>query len=379
MSRCWLLLVLVVATTAARQAEADELTEEESALQVHGFLSQGALWTTDNNYLAQTEDGSFEFAEAGIAFSKQLDPKLRAGFQLFTRDLGWSGTYSAKFDWFNLDYRWRDWLGVRAGRTKIPFGLYNESLDIDAAQPVVLLPQSVYSASNREFLLAQTGVELYGYRRLGALGALDYRAFGGTIYLTVDSTPTVRVDSVTVPYIVGARVMWELPVTGLRVGASAIGLKIKADLVQADTPIEAMVTQEAWVASLEYAVDRLTFSAEYGRAHSRQSYDIPLPPAEVTSESMYAMASYRWSPLVQPTLYYSLQYPNVDHRDGKELRQHDAALAFRFDLTPNWLLKLEGHAMRGTAALTADLNDGVAPAALANRWWLLAAKTTVYF
>src|SRR5690606_2529719 len=133
------------ASVWAGEAVADELAAEDSALQIHGFASQGALISTDNNYLAKTERGSLEFAEAGIALYKQLDPKLRVGFQLFTRDLVPLGNYSAKFDWFVLDYRWRDWLGLRAGRTKLPFGLYNEIRDIDAAQPVVLLPQSVYS------------------------------------------------------------------------------------------------------------------------------------------------------------------------------------------------------------------------------------------
>jgi hypothetical protein len=51
----------------------------------------------------------------------------------------------------------------------------------------------------------------------------------------------------------------------------------------------------------------------------------------------------------------------------------------RFDITPHWILKLEGHFLRGTAALSSDLNGGRPLADLVNQWWLLAAKTTVYF
>ena len=65
----------------------------------------------------------------------------------FTHDLGPLGNYRTRFDWFYLDYRFWDWLGVGAGRTKVPFGLYNESSDVDAARVPVLLPQSVYPAS----------------------------------------------------------------------------------------------------------------------------------------------------------------------------------------------------------------------------------------
>ena len=97
------------------------------------------------------------------------------GVQIFARDLGPIGDYGVKADWFYLDYRWRDWLGVRAGRNKIPFGLYNDASDADSARVPVLLPQSVYPTRNRDFLLAQTGVEVYGYLGLGPGGALDYR------------------------------------------------------------------------------------------------------------------------------------------------------------------------------------------------------------
>src|SRR5262249_42705161 len=151
-------------------------------LQAHGFVSQGYILTTDNNYLAKSTHGSFEFAEVGLNFTATLTEKLRAGVQLFARDLGPVGNYSAKADWFYLDYRFADWLGVRAGRTKIPFGLYNDISDIDAARVPILLPQSVYPIQNRDYLLAQTGVELYGRLPTGSAGTLDYRLYGGTIY-----------------------------------------------------------------------------------------------------------------------------------------------------------------------------------------------------
>ena len=65
----------------------------------------------------------------------------------------------------------------------MPFGLYNEINDVDAARVPILLPQGVYPISSRDYLLAQTGMELYGRLATGALGALDYRLFGGTIFI----------------------------------------------------------------------------------------------------------------------------------------------------------------------------------------------------
>ena len=154
----WGTLLMAIAGGPARADDAADATADDAApLQIHAFASQGALVTSDNNYLANTERGSLEFTEAGINFTKALDDQLSAGLQLFARDLGPTGTYAATFDWLYIDYRWRDWLGLRAGRVKLPFGLYNDTSDIDAAQPVVLLPQSVYPATNRQFLLALDG------------------------------------------------------------------------------------------------------------------------------------------------------------------------------------------------------------------------------
>jgi hypothetical protein len=366
----------------ARVASADDAPPPDPlAIQIHGFVSQGALLTSDNNYLARDEHGSLEFTEAGINFTKPLDDQLTVGVQLFARDLGPDGNYSAKFDWLDLDYHWKDWLGFRAGRVKIPFGLYNDTSDIDAVQPVALLPQSVYSITNRNFLLAQTGVELYGYRPLGDAGALDYSAYLGSLYLTLDDANGIHFTNVTVPYVTGGRVLWETPLEGLRLGASALAGEIDATYVLNAAPtlgdMDATLFQINYLASAEYSNNGFLFAAEYGRSHAHST------AAGVTQreilEAMYGLASYHWRPWLQTTAYYSLLYPNVDNRSGRENHQHDAALSFRFDITPHWLVKLEGHAMRGTAALSSDLNGGVPIADLVNVWYLLAAKTTVYF
>ena len=234
MRTCALLWAGGLAAATASAARADDLVESpDDNLQIHGFASQGFLYTSDNNYLANTEHGSFEYAEAGVNVTRQLGEQLRMGVQLFARDLGPIGDYSAKLDWFYLDYRWRDWVGVRAGRLKVPFGLYNDSADIDAAHPVAILPQSIYSARNRDFLLAQTGVEVYGYRDFGSAGSLDYRAYVGTIFLDPDerANPSIRLVSLDIPYVVGGRVLWEPPIDGLRVGISAQALRLESQFL----------------------------------------------------------------------------------------------------------------------------------------------------
>ena len=383
-----LLVLLLSSLAATRSARADEADPgfSLSKFEAHGFVSQGYLRTTSNNYLAKTESnrGSFEFAEVGINFTQPLSEKLRTGIQLFARDLGPIGNYSIKADWFYVDYRWTDALGLRAGRIKLPFGLYNESNDIDAARVPILLPQSMYPARSRDYLLAQTGVELYGRLLLGAAGALDYRAYGGTIFLESTTPPggPIVVQELTVPYLFGGRLLWETPLDGLRVGGSAQKLRLDSTFLQAGVSTLVKIPALLWVASLEYAANDLTLAAEYGRWHVSSTSSVPEDPTfntKLDSERAYVMAALRLNDWFEPGAYYSLFFPNVKDRKGTGAQQHDVALTLRFDLDTHWLFKLEGHYMLGTGDLDRRLNGGAALDDLTRRWGAFLAKTTAYF
>ena len=379
-------------------AVADDNEVLESPVQVHGFVSQGFMASTSNNYLTKSTNGSFEFTEVGINFTKELTDRFRVGVQLFASELGPIGNYGAQVDWFYLDYRFFDWFGIRAGRTKLPFGLYNETSDIDAARTPVLLPQSIYPIQSRDFLLAQTGVELYGTIPLRSAGDLEYRAYGGTLFYDPSYEGQKSVENATVPYLVGGRIMWKPPLQGLQLGGSVQALRINLDYVVPDNLVQqleaasvvpadfdgrlhAAIPAVLWVASVEYAPHELLLAAEYSRWHTRleSSIDAVAPSARTTSERMYAMASYRVRPWFTPGGYYSLSFSNVDDRSAVGGYQHDVAATMRFDLTDFWLLKLEGHFMHGTANLSSDLNDGRPHSEMKNDWLAGFVKTTAYF
>jgi hypothetical protein len=376
-------------------ARADDAAFGGDAIQIHGFVSQGFIQSTDNNYLANSKRGSFELTEVGINFTKSLTDQMRVGIQLFTRDLGPLGNYAPTFDWFYLDYRFFDWFGVRAGRTKLPFGLYNEVNDIDSARVPILLPQSIYSVTSRDFLLAQTGIELYGNVPLGAGGALEYRAYGGTIYVPSSSALVVNL---TVPYLVGGRLMWQTPLEGLEAGGSIQALRLDFDYVPPASAVGPLQTAGVlppnfggtiftqlpavlWIASLEYQVENLLLAGEYSRVWSRIDTAVPgiFPTSSTTAERYYGMASYHVTPWFTPGAYWSVLYPNMDVRHGRAAYQHDIAGTLRFDVNAHWLFKVEGHYMHGTAALSAALNDNRPLGTLSRDWGVLLLKTTAYF
>jgi hypothetical protein len=412
----WLRATLCAASLLALPATAwaEDASDSSSPLpiEIHAFVSQGFIKTTSNNYLAEdSTHGSFEFSEVGINFSKQLTDRMRVGMQLFTHDLGPLGNYRTRFDWFYLDYRFWDFLGVRAGRTKLPFGLYNESSDVDAARVPVLLPQSVYPVSNRDFLLALTGGEAYGIVPLGSAGGLEYRLYGGAIfYDTADATSTL--SNVRGPYIYGARLMWQTPIEGFQFGASAQRLRLDGDAVFSSEQIAQLqmagqlpsdfsgalkfqIPATLSVASIEYSAHDLLLASEYSRWWVSLNSTVPsFSVPETVSERFYLMAAYHVTPWFTPGAYYSLMFGNVDDRKGNHAPygtppgtpplergayQHDLALSLRYDLNAFWLLKLEGHYMHGTAGLNSALNGNQPLSSLTEDWGVFLVKTTAYF
>jgi hypothetical protein len=385
------------AGSSAAQEEPSSLAA--APVELHAFVSQGFILSAKNEYLATSKRGSLEFSEAGFNLTKPLPENLRLGVQLFAHDLGPFGNFAPQFDWYYLDWRPRDWFGIRVGRLKVPFGLYNELNDIDAARVPILLPQSIYPADHREYLFALAGGELYGDVHLGDAGSLEYRVYGGTLPGQLPGNkPGVAVTRSAVPYVYGARLLWSTPLDGLVAGFSAQAVRFDWDvtldpaLVSVLEPIGLlppglkypMLVQfrvPRWVASLQYAAHDLDFSAEYSRWIGQFHSPTPaLFPPHIVNERYYAMASYHAASWFTPGLYYSGYFVNVEDRHGREKYQHDLAVTTRYDLTDHWLFKLEGHLMFGTATLdNAQLNDGKEQKDLAPTWGVVLVKTTAYF
>ncbi len=370
---------------------------------IHGFVSQGYLKSDKNNFLAETEDGTFQFNELGINFSAELTEKLRLGIQFFARDMGEIGNDDIIIDWAFADYRWKDWLGLRVGKVKIPLGFYNETRDIDMVRTSILLPQSVYLDIHRDNVIALQGVGTYGDILLGVMGNLSYQFQYGTMNVDKESGSAkvveksfglVDVKEFDFDELMTASLKWETPLEGLHVGASM--LKADVDIhatttaplgyLPAGTPLTVETSDyTAEILSAEYSWRNLTVSAEYAvtSTESRMTSQsvVIFPENKIESEGYYGGISYRFTDWFELGMYYSEYYPNKDGKDGKNtLPDHsawskDTALTTRFDINPNWTLKLEGHSIDGTALLfQADNPEGTDKG-----WFLFAAKMTFSF
>ena len=155
-------------------------------ISVHGYISQGYLKSDDNNFLASTDDGTFEFTELGFNVSKKFE-KVRIAFQFLSRDLGEFGNNDIELDWTLGEYYFKDYLGLRIGKIKMPMGLYNQGRDVDMLRIPVLLPSSVYDEGSRDIYNTVQGAEIYGVFNALFVGELDYELFYGGTDVDVDS------------------------------------------------------------------------------------------------------------------------------------------------------------------------------------------------
>ncbi len=374
-------------------------------LEIHGFASTGYIKTDKNNYLLLSEDGSFEFNEAGINVSTSLNENIRVGMQLFSRDLGNVGNNDVQLDWAFLDYQWKEVLGLRVGRIKTPAGLYSDTRDYDMLRTSILLPQGVYNEYYREVEIAHQGVALYGNIALGPGGRLGYEFFGGTAEIKPDSIMAKYLSdadavltSATIDHLAGSQVRWYTPLQGLTLGSTYIQIEMSLDFKNPSAPVYMdwhTPKMQIFYLSAEYDFGNWTLATEYHRWKTDSTMNVdmsrleqPNPPSleeSTDSDSYYVLLAYRFSDWFEVGAYYNVFYYDRDDRDGDfavaegvsdyYAWQKDLALSARFDITDSWLIKLEAHFMDGVNLLNISENtDG-----LEQNWKLFAVKTTFNF
>ncbi len=308
---------------------------ELGSTDIHGFISQGYLSSTTNDFSEDSKDTSFVYSEVGLNFGKDLTDDLRLGLQLFAKEFADLSNNEIVFDWAYADYRFHEMLGMRFGMIKFPHGLYNEIRDIDMLRTSVFLPDGVYreasydlyvddvflslqGISSRDLYLSLQGTGLYGYIDLGAVGGFSYQMMYGTQNIESSSdnsnrqldylskiTPFISVwnegnfigsTELQVDYKYAGNLLWDTPLEGLRLGASLDNLKMSvsskvskdlaADLNGFEMPLLNKGDSvnidynkiENWVYSVEYTWNNLLLMAEYLRTN--KEYEIAIDASE---------------------------------------------------------------------------------------------------
>lgn len=364
---------LFLFSSTALALAANVQAEELMGVDIHGFISQSYITSSDYNYLTHnSEEGSFDYNEIGINFSKELTEKLRVGLQLYSRDIGDAGDNKVTIDWAYGDYRVKDWFGIRAGRIKLPLGLYNETRDIDMLRTNAIMPQSLYPDLLRDTTIAANGIGVYGNVPMSSVGSLEYQFIAGVIDIDPESgfskyfnneggnrfSLRGSVDS-NVAY--AGSLKWNTPLDGLLFGVSALNASFENDVTLgpvfgpgAGRPGHTEISTDFITLSTEYTWKNLVVAAEYQQMKT-ENWLKGVARTETTSEGYYVSAAYRFSDLFSLGTHYSIYYPDEDDKNGHmqtfkaDAWEKDLALTLKFDINEYCVFKIEGHRVDGTA------------------------------
>lgn len=363
--------VLRVLAMSLFSASAAADSAAPARIHFQGFAAQALIGTTHNDFFGDSEDGvSHEFTEAGLHGAWQVLDTLRVSGQVLYRRAG-----ETDRDGLRLDYAHADWrlqqdathqYGVRVGKVKIPYGLYNETRDVPFTRPGILLPQSVYFDNSRSLVIAAPGAFVYGG------GVHDW---GSTEWSVGAIRPDFDSASVEYNFLLdeqrgklkghhayGARFRWDSP------GDLTLALTYadaRADYAPAalDMLRNGEVGFRNLMVSLQQRFDTVTLTTEYGRPKVRLAgFGAALPDTNSTAEIFYTQAEWRFAQAWELLLRHDVYYRSRKDRNGRafeaatglpahSLYAHDTTLGLRWDATPSVMLRAEYHRVNGTGWL----------------------------
>jgi hypothetical protein len=345
-----LLLLLCI---SARSLCAQDL----SGIEIHGFVTQGFLFSSHNNYLTMhSSSGSLQWTDGAVSISDSLTDKLRVGIQLHMNQLGQLGGPNLQADWASADYRINDRFGFRAGKVKTVMGLFNDSQDVDAVFLWTLLPQGIYPNDNEGFFLSHLGGEVYGRLPLGnRRGKLHYDGFAGESYLPLHGGYIKQIGDAGLLFTTapggttyGGDLRWETPLQGLLIGASADIQAMDGTAPQGSLHLVPFLSAYYYV---QFSKGKFYFAAEYNDAPSRASITLgqTVIPIPVGAHAWYAMGSYHLSKKTQVGSYYSCSVDTGLQPGLAANYSKDWVVSGRYDFDSYFYAKLEGHFLHGTA------------------------------
>jgi hypothetical protein len=349
------LLVLLFVCSIAFPVFAQDL----SNIQIHGYATQGLLYSSNNNYFTtRSMNGSVQWTEGAISFSDSLTDKLRVGIQLHIYELGQLGGPQIDVDWVSGDYRVTRYLGFRAGKVKTRVGLFNDSQDVDAVHLWALLPESMYQTDNKSFLLSHYGFDMYGSVNLGeTAGKVSYTGFAGYRdldlhggYINLLRQPPLSMVFPTAPSgsIYGGDIRWQVPVKGLTIGMSALVSRADGTAPGGRLTVPGNLLLAYYG---QYEKGKFYAAAEYRRNPFNGSIATPFftAPFVEDTRAWYVMTSYRALAKLQVGTYYSHYIDKTKDTTLPANYSKDWTLSGRYDFNQYFYAKVEGHFVHGTA------------------------------
>jgi hypothetical protein len=361
----WGAVLLGLSCIGASAQSLDDLN-----IQIHGYATQGFLYTTRNNiFTTSSSEGSPAWTEGAVNLNAQPDPKLRIGAQARYFLLGNYGN-SITLDWAVGDYKVNEKFGLRVGKVKTPSGLFNETQDVDTVHVWSLLPQSIYPIGSRTTLLAHYGGVAYGTFNGAQAGKFDYRIFGGMRIVPAGDGLLLAPTEAGYNYptgsqggIFGLTLRWHAPLPGLLLGASDSLTNQHANITYTGTAVNpgcantckaTYITPkfESQYLFFQYEHNKIMVAGEFNHINITRYFQfsngLVITDKSQDRRGWYGMATYKITDKLSAGIYNSSQ---VDPKLalGPSRYQKDWTLSGRYDLSSYIYVKAEEHFIDGTA------------------------------
>ena len=255
-------------------------------------------------------------------------------------------------------------LELRAGKIKIPYGLYNETRDVPFTRPSILLPESIYFDTARNFALAAPGAG-FNARWQTALGEWQ---------VNLAAVRPGQLDAATEANFLGsdrpghlysnatyaAQLRWSTMDQSTLLALSWVDARARYQPAPGDPLGAGKVGYTPWVLSAQKHLGTVTLTTEYGCPRIRL-YDFNLPAIDVRTRAWYVQGAWhirpRWEALLRYDSYISpLKNNPLAALSGNPYFSRyakDWTAGLRWDVTPALMLRAEFHHVTGTIWLPA--------------------------
>ncbi|NOT12701.1 MAG: TonB-dependent receptor [Methylococcaceae bacterium] len=360
-------LVLLILSGLTNVSQSALLPEE---IDVHGYLTQGFFHSSDNNFFGQSDDGiSPSLTEIGINTAYQPISRLRFAAQGLYRRAGDIDPGSIRLDYGLADLILMNHesgkIGIRGGRIKIPFGLYNETRDMPFTHPTILLPQGIYFDRSRSLLLSADGGSLYAEQRT------RYGDFAFKFNVGMPLGPHKEIQAIVLGTgdaqgklegkpAIATQLTYELNGGEYVFAVSYMDLELDYQPAAGEAMNASTAHIQPLLFSAQYNGEKFTLTGEYN--YRWNTFGAFAPEGKFITESWYVQGSYQVLPELQATVRYDVIYMDKDDKrgDGAALLGYQRHSAFgndwmvglRWDITTSWMLRADYHRIHGTAVLS---------------------------